>query len=46
MFATILQVLALVGLPVGGFLASVPAGIVCASVSVGFIGLALERAGD
>jgi hypothetical protein len=41
MFALALQVIALVGLPVGGFLGN--AGIVCTSVSVGFIGLAIER---
>ncbi len=43
MLAMILQVVALIGLPVGGFLAN--AGVICSSVSVGFVGLALERAG-
>ena len=41
MFALVLQVVALVGLPVGGFVGN--AGIVCSSVSVGFVGLAIER---
>lgn len=41
MFAVFLQVVALVGLPVGGFIGN--AGIVCTSISVGFVGLAIER---
>ena len=41
MIASVLQILALIGLPVGGFLGS--PGIVCLSVSVGFVGLAVEK---
>ena len=41
MLALALQVIALVGLPVGGFLGN--AGIVCTSIIVGFVGLAIER---
>lgn len=41
MLATILQLLALVGLPVGGFARN--PGIVCTSISVGFVGLAIEK---
>jgi len=41
MIALALQVIALVGLPVGGFLGN--AGIVYTSISVGFVGLAIER---
>lgn len=43
MLASFLQILALVGLPVGGFVHS--PGVVCLSVSVGFVGLALEKHG-
>jgi len=43
MLSLILQIVALIGLPVGGFLHS--AGIAATAVSVGFVGLAVERAG-
>lgn len=44
MFALVLQILGLVGLPVGGFVAAgVGGGVVGASLSLVFVGLALER---
>ena len=41
MLSLVLQIVALVGLPVGGFMGNT--GVICLSVSVGFVGLALER---
>lgn len=46
MFALVLQLAALVGLPTGGFLIADAGGaVVGASVSAMYVGLALERAG-
>lgn len=46
MFALVLQVAALVGLPVGAAMVAGPGGaVVGASVSVGYVGLALDRRG-
>lgn len=44
MIAAILQVLGLIGLPVGGALAAgVPGGVIGGSVSLVYVGLAMER---
>lgn len=44
MIATILQIVGLLGLPVGGtFAAGWPGGIIGGSVSLVYVGLALER---
>lgn len=44
MFALVLQLLGLIGLPVGGFIAGgVGGGVVGASVSAVYVGLAMER---
>lgn len=44
MIATILQILGLVGLPVGGtFAAGWPGGLIGGSMSLVYIGLAMER---
>lgn len=44
MIAAILQLLGLVGLPVGGVLAAgVPGGVIGGSVSLIYLGLAMER---
>lgn len=47
MVAAILQLVALAGFPVGGFMAASWGGFVIgASVSAGYVGLAIERAGS
>lgn len=44
MIATFLQILGLIGLPVGGvFAAGWPGGVIGGSVSLVYVGLALER---
>lgn len=47
MFALLLQIAGLIGLPVGGYLTGGVGGLLIgASVSAGYVGLALERSGD
>ena len=46
MIATVLQIVGLLGLPVGGSLAAgLPGGIIGGSISLVYVGLALEERG-